>query len=354
MKILISITLLGLALFGGQIIEISQKQQEDLGVKTQVVTRVNTIVFGPYNGTVVLDKKDVISVSSNVESIVKNIYVRELEYVKLGQKLITLKSNVLLNLQQQYLEAILESQNENQNYERNIKLQADGIIPNKKLLESKKLKQSSDLSVKLTANQLLTNGFTQKMLKEIQQNNKPIVEKTIYASRDGIVTNVNVNIGEYVLGEHKMIEIYADGKRFIELTIPVRIVKDISIGDICNFPPYLARVTAIGNVVNSVSQSVIVRATIEDAKDIMINRIYEVNIAKKVSDAVKIKKSALVFEENKSYVFKKVPKGFEVLNVEIVSEGPVCYTIKADFKDGDEVAASSTSALLGAKESQGE
>ena len=86
----------------------------------------------------------------------------------------------------------------------------------------------------------------------------------------------------------------------------------------------------------------------------MINRIYEVKISQDTSDAVKIKKSALVYEENKSYVFKKVDAGFEVISVKIISEGPTCYIVKSDLSDGDELAVSSTSALLGGMENENE
>ncbi len=353
-KFLITTHLLGLALFGAQTIEISQKQQKDLGVKCQAVTKVETISFGPYNGVVVLDKSDILSVSSNVDSIVKEIHVRKLEHVKKGQKLLTLKSNELLTLQQEYIQALLERDNINQNHERNVKLYAEGIISNKKLLESEKIKRSSDLNVRLTANQLLTNGFNDAMLKALQATSRPIVEKTIYASQDGIVYEVNVNIGEYLQADHKMIEIYADGTRYIQLTLPVKVVKNVSIGDICTFDSYSAKVSAIGNVVNSASQSVEVRATIENAKDIMINRVYEVTITDDISGAFKVTKNALVFDENRSYIFKKVSQGFEMIEVKIISEGPVCYIIKGDLREGDEVAASSTSALLSARGSKSE
>ncbi|MCX6052561.1 MAG: efflux RND transporter periplasmic adaptor subunit [Campylobacterales bacterium] len=353
-KIIIIVHLLGLALFGAQTIEISQKQQKDLGVKCQAVVQVETTSFGPYNGVVSLDKRDILLVSSNVASIVQDIYVRKLEYVKQGQKLLTLKSNGLLSLQQEYLEALLESKNINQNHERNIKLFADGIISNKKLLESQKLKQSSDLMLTSKANQLLTNNFSLAMLQELKKKNQPIVEKTMYASRDGIVNEVNVNIGEYVQAEDKMIEIYADGTRFIQLTFPVKVVKNVSIGDICTFDSYSAKVSAIGNVVNSASQSVEVRAIIENAKDIMINRVYEVTLIDAISGAFKVTKNALVFDENKPYLFKKVSLGFEMIEVKIISEGDNCYIVKGDLGAGDEVAASSTSALLSARESKSE
>ena len=165
---------------------------------------------------------------------------------------------------------------------------------------------------------------------------------------------MNVNNGTFVFADHKMIEIYADGKRFIEITVPVKNVNNISLGDKSSFELFSANVTAIGNVVNKSSQSVIVRAMIDDAKDIMINRVYEVNIAKKVSTAYKVKKSALVFDDSKSLVFRKNALGFEVLEVEIIKEGPTCYIVNADLNVGDLVAATSTAALLSAKESPDE
>ena len=353
-KILISICVLSLHLGASDMIKISLNQQKDLGVKAQDVQSIAYVEYGQYIGVLVFDKKDIITISSNVESIVDTIHVRELQHVNKGQKLITIKSNALLNKQQEYIQASLEQVSSNENYERNIKLQTQGIISSKKLLESKKIKRSNDLKVTLTGTQLITNGFTNWMLKKIRTENKPIYKITKYAKRSGVISKINVNIGEYLSAEHKMIEMYADGKRFIEVTIPVKSVENINLNDKVSFSNFHAKVTAIGNTVNTASQSVILRAEIQDAKNIMINRVYETKISKSISDAFKIKKSALVFKENKSFVFKQVDSGFEVLEVNIIREGPTCYIIKADLTLNDLVAASSTSALLSAMDSDDE
>lgn len=351
---IISLTLISLSLYAAQIIEITSEQQSDLGVKTQKVTKVDSISFTPYNGKVVMDKKDIISVSSNIESIVKEIYVSDFEKVKKGQKLLTLKSNALLTLQRDYIESIIESQSASQNYSRDVKLESDGIISTKKLLASKKLQSSLAVRVKLNANQLVTNGFTQKMLVQLRSTHQAILEQDIYALKAGVVYKIDVNIGEYVQADRMMMGIYANGKRFIELSVPVKIVEDISIGDKCTFSKYSAKIIAIGNVVNESSQSVQVRAVIDNPKGIMINRVYGVKIYKSVDGAVKVKKGALVFQENNSYVFKKVDAGFEVVSVNIISEGPVCYIVKAELNVGDKLAVSSTAALLSAMDSDDE
>lgn len=354
MKKIISLTLACLSLYGAQNIEISQKQQSDLGVKTQAVSMVDSVSLSPYNGTVVLDKKDIISISSNIESIVQEIYVSDFEEVKKGDRLLSIKSNALLSIQRDYIEAIIESSSAVENYERDLKLEEEGIISKKKLSASKNLHSSLLVRVKLNANQLLTNGFTQTMLNKLSSTHKPIIIQDIYAPKDGVVYKVNVNVGEYVQSDKMIMGIYGNGKRYIELSVPVKEAEGVSIGDICKFSKYTAKVIAIGNVVNVSSQSVQVRAEIKNAKEIMINRVYGVKIHKSVEGAVKIKKGALVFQENNSYVFKKVDNGFEVVSVEIISEGPVCYIVKSELNAGDKLAVSSTAALLSAMEAEDE
>ena len=354
MKKIISLILITLSLNASQTIKITAEQQSDLGVKTQKVTMVDSISFTPYNGRVMMDKKDVISVSSNIESIVKEIYVSDFEQVKKGQKLLTLKSNALLSLQRDYIESIIESQSASQNYTRDMKLESDGIISTKKLLASKKLKSSSALRVTLNENQLITNGFTLSMLKKLRETHKVILEQDVYASKDGVVYKIDVNVGEYVQSDRMMMGIYANGKRFIELSVPVKIVEQVSIGDKCTFSKYSATIIAIGNVVNESSQSVQVRAEINNSEGVMINRVYGVKIHKGVTGAVKIKKGALVFQENSSYVFKQVDSGFEVVSVKIISEGPVCYIVRAELNEGDKLAVTSTAALLSGMDSEDE
>ena len=354
MQKLVVLYMMALSLFAGETIVISQAQQDDLGVRIQAVTDIKSINFGPFSGVVVLDKKDILSISTNMESIVKSIHVRELQHVTKGQKLLTIQSNALHGLQLDFIEAVLEQESSNQNYQRNIKLQADGIISNKRLLESKKIKKSNDLRVNLTQNKLLMSGFTSRMIQKLKKDTNPISQITIYAKKSGVIHSINVNIGENVLSQRKMIELYADGKRFIEMSVPVKSIEHISLGEEVTFDSFKATVTAIGNVVNKGSQSVLVRATIKSEKDIMINRVYQANISKQVEGVFKIKKTTLVFADDKFLVFKKTTSGFETLEVQIIREGPTCYIVKADLNDSDLLAASSTSALLSARDNESE
>ncbi|MCW9027023.1 MAG: efflux RND transporter periplasmic adaptor subunit, partial [Thiovulaceae bacterium] len=176
MKKIFILLVVGLSLFGSQVIKISQEQQDDLGINIQKTITIDSINLGPYNAKVTLDKKDIISIGSNVDAVIKDIFVRKLEHIKKGQKLLSLKSNELLNLQEKYIKALIDSKNIQKNYLRDEKLQQQGIISNKKFLESLQKKQSSDLVVRLSANELLSSGFSDDMLKRIQKNYQPIMK----------------------------------------------------------------------------------------------------------------------------------------------------------------------------------
>lgn len=351
MKIILSLILISLSLFGSKSVVITQKQQSDLGVKTETIQRVNSILFGPYNGVVTLDKKDILLVSSNIQAVASAIYVREFDFVKKGQKLLSIRSSELLNLQKDYLEAQIQSQSIDKIYDRDLKLYNDGVIAQKRVLSSQSEKQNSDLRVNLSKNQLLQSGFTTMLFDKLQRTHMPIDQIDIVAPRDGFVDKININTGGVIVPQSPILIINGVGQRFIEMSVPLRISQNLSFGDICLFDKYSAKIVNISNIVNSSSQSVQVRAVIEKSKDVLINRIYGVTISKAIKRAFKIKKSALVFDGNRSLVFKKVTSGFETIDVKIISEEADSYIVDANLKEKDELATSSTSALHSALES---
>lgn len=348
-KFLLGLIFISYTLSASQIV-ISQKQQKDLGVKIQKVQMVKSVPFGPYNGTVVIDKKDYISMGAKLESSVSAIYVKKFDTVKKGQKLYALQSSALLDLQSEYIEALIDSETVDENYKRNVKLNEKGIISDKKLLVSQRLKKSSDLKINLTRTHLLANGISTYLLKKIKKSHIPITRLIIYSPKAGLVNEIGANIGEVVSSSTSIMSLYANGQRFIELSIPVKMIDFISIGDKCSFGSYEGSISTIGRIVNPSSLSVQVRAKIENSENIMINRVYQVEIFKEIASGVKVKKSALVFNEEKAFVFKKIESGFEVLEVEIIKEGPSCYVLQAQLNARSEVAVRSTSALLSAME----
>ena len=350
MRLLINLLLAGATAFASQNIEISPKQQSDLGIKVQEITVIDNVAYGPFNALAVLDRKDILSLGANVDAVVKEIYVGKFASVKKGEKLITLKSNALLEIQREYIDALIQNQNSVKDYERNAKLEKEGIISKKIFLVSQQLRRSSDLRVELSASQLLSNGFTKAMLQKLSQTHKPIEEVTLYSTINATIFEINVNSGEYVQADKNLMLLYGDGARYLELDVPVDVAQNLVLGDTVVFASKEATIVAISDIADPKNQSVKVRARIEDKNGVFINKVYSADIFKNVPAAFKVKKSSLVLSENKPYIFKQTPSGFEVLPVTIISEREQCYIINADLHAGESVAATSTAALLSAME----
>lgn len=348
MKILLLLTLICLSLFAT--IEMSQKQQDDLGIKTTKVKKATSIEFGAYNAKVTLDAKDIISIGLAVDSVVTDIFVTKLLHVKRGDKLLSIRSSELLNLQKDYINALLESENSLKNYQRDEKLYHEGIISQKNLFASQKERLNSEIRVKLSESELLMSGFDTSMLNRVRETHKLIESITILAPRDALVDSIDVNVGEKVDSSKTMMKIFADSKRYLELHVPIDIAKNIALGDRCYFEDKSAKIVAISNIADEETQSIGVRAIIEDAKDVMINRVYFAKIKKSVEGAFEVAKSALVYEQNRALIFKKVSNGYEPLSVLILKESPQSYVIQAHLSESDEIVSSSTSALLSALE----
>ncbi|MCD6258352.1 MAG: efflux RND transporter periplasmic adaptor subunit [Helicobacteraceae bacterium] len=338
-----------------RLIEMSETQAGDLGVRTQKAVQVEKIILPSLNAKVILAPKDIITITPRVMGVIADVYVKKFDKVAQGEKIFSLRSKELLELQQEYLSLSLEHQNKQQNYQRDEKLYETGLIAHKRLLLTQQEMMQSKLLFESVQNKLLESGFNKKMLEQIQQSLSPLREISYYASRAGQIYAIDANVGKSVAHDAKIVTLYADGARSIEFEVPLGMLEFISLGDICSFEGYKAKIVALSDLVNEESQSLSVRALIENPQDIRIHSVYQVSLETKTQGKFfRVMKSALVFSEGDAYVFKKVSDGFEALKVGLVSEDEAHYTIDAELTSTDDVAVSSTVALLSAMEQENE
>lgn len=354
MKKLISLVLFALSLPASQNITVTQEQQKNLGLKTSQVVSAKSLSFGPFSGRVSLDKKDLISLGFGLDAIVEEIYVRQYQRVKKGERLLSVSSYALLDLQNDYLSVLLEEQSLAEILARDTKLFATGLISQKRLSNARKESSESSLKRQHLKNKLLLAGFAPAALGSLEKEKISKGRLDIFSPKAGVINAIESNVGAFVQAQQPLLSLYADGKRYLEISLPLRAAALLKTGDFCTFGGHSATITHISNLVDPSSQSLQARALIERADEVLINTVYEVRVVKKIEKAFVITKSSLVFHENSPRIFKKTAQGFEGLSAEIVFEDANSYIIKADLKEGDALASSATSALLGAMEGENE
>jgi multidrug efflux pump subunit AcrA (membrane-fusion protein) len=344
-----------LTLWSAQLIELSQTQQDELGIQTQALTEIQTLSLGKYNAKVVQSQKDVLSLSLCVSGRVEAIYVQKFARVKQGQKLLSLQSSELLEMQQAYIDSQIQNAAAQVNYERDVKLEAKGVIAKKRVLETKRQLDSRKTFLALQKNKLLAQGFNTQALKKLENTQRVSHIHDIFAPKDGVIYGIDVSVGESVEANKMLMQIYADAKRFLEIRLPLDIASKVAVGDMCVFEAQKAEVVSISEVVDEASQSLLLRARLVDDRQSKINQIYEVTILKNLSHAFMISKSSVVFVDAQAFVFKKEAEGFRVFEIEILAEEAQHYTATSQqLSAGDHLAISATAALLGAMEQEDE
>lgn len=334
-----------------RLIEMSASQSKDLGIQTQKATQVESITLPSLNAKVLLAPKDIITITPRVDAVIADVYVKKFDTVQRGEKIFSLRSKELLELQQEYLSLFLEYQNKKQNFIRDEKLYETGLIAQKRLLLTKQEMMQSKLLFESSENRLLESGFDHKILEQIQKSFSPLRVIHYYAPRAGQIYEIDANVGKSVAYNDKIVELYAQAERYIEFEVPLNLLEFISLGDICSFEGYQAKIVAISELVNEKSQSLSVRALIENSQGIRVHSIYQVSLkAKAQGKFFRLVKSALVFSQGDAYVFKKVALGFEALKVKLVSEDQTHYTVEAELLSSDDLVIRSTVALLSAME----
>ncbi len=348
---IVSTLLLGVSLLSAEILKITPKEEKKLGIQTQSLEKVKQITLGSFNAQVLQSQKETLYVSAKLQGVVKEIYTHKYADVKQGEKLLRLQSAQLLNLQKEYIAANIEHAAAKQRYERDLKLEQKGVIAKKRVLESKRLFDTAKSAEEISTEELVAYGVSKADLEKVVKTKKPTLFQDIYAPKSGQVFSIDVSVGESVGAEKNLLGIYAKGGKYMQIALPLSVVKSLSVADLCLFGDEEARVVAISEFVEERSQSVMVHAALKNPNASRIGQIHQVKIVKEVERGWSVLKSAVVFMKNQAYVFKKVSDGYEAIAVEIVNEMPKYYVVdSAALQSGEKIATTATVALLSAME----
>jgi len=347
-KLLVIFTLL-LTLCDAKLIQMSQKQKEDLGIVVAMPALVEFMQYGPFNGRIIKEQKDVEVLGFAQEGIVEEIYVKKNQPVKARDKLLVLASEELLMLQSEYLDALTSLEQARKNLQRDETLLASGIISQKRFLASQKEESAHRNKVALLSERLSLSGFGAHDLSELQKTHMPKKRAVVYAPADGVVEEIFIIKGEKISQGQQLITFARKGAFYVAFEVPLDVAARISYGDVCSFGREEASIVSIANSVSLNSQSVEVRA-LATSRDYRLNEIVTIRVRKQIPSGYRVKKSAVVFYQNKPYIFVAKKEGFESVAVVIISESQEHYTIDAPIYPHDAVAVKATSALLGAME----
>lgn len=202
-------------------IVLTKEQYDIAGIKTGNVSKREMGDIITANGKLDVPPQQMVSVSVPIAGFVKKTNLLEGMYVKKGQVIAVLENLDYVQIQQDYLDAKSQYEYAREEYERQQRLAKEKVNAEKSLQRSKAEYHSLQAKFK---------GLTSK-LKLMQINPASIqngdISSTInvHASISGYITEVNVNVGQYVSPKDVLFRIVNTEHLHVELTV---FEKDVS------------------------------------------------------------------------------------------------------------------------------
>lgn len=260
------------------------------------------------------------TVYSPIEAFVEKATLLPGDKVKKGQAIATLKHPKFIEIQQQYLEALIKLKNEEANYQRKKTLFEQDIVSKKNFL----LAESSYLTTKSYAeshaSQLQLIGFSPKNIehKGIQ------TYLTVFAPISGYITVNNMNRGKHLSTNELMYEIINNEHIHVELQVFAKDLNTVKVNAPILFSvrgidkEYEGTVSLIGTKIKADSKTADIHGHFEDPEQIIKPGMFvEARILSGGTEGYAIPESAIIEKEETYYVFTpKTKNRFKQLKIE--------------------------------------
>ncbi len=369
MKIIIKLITIFLLLISfchaEEAIKLSQQQLNKLGVKLGRFEAVDQIPLFYAPATVTVPPSEEYIISASQSGLVGYLDVTIGDYVDKDQVVAVLNSPEFLSLQRRFLKTVSHRRLAYAGYQRDKKLFTEGIISERRWLETK----TRYLGLVSEANEirqlLEISGMSQKAIKILLHTRQLSGQLKVRTPISGVVLDRFVVSGERVDILAPLYRIADLSTLWLEVDVPQEKITKLKIGDklLVKDTAVTALVSMLGKNVNLENQTVLVRAVIENPdSNIRIGQRLTVQIIQHSEmPAYKISNTGIAQREGKNHVFIRSKEGFLVKEINILGKDGGYVMVVGDLSGQEQVAVQGSVALkaiwlgLGAdEEAQGE
>ena len=332
--------------------KVSNEQVHALDIQTASIQGQSESIRASFPAQVVVPAAAEQIVSSPVAGLVTQLLVQQFQPVKAGTPLLRIVSPELGQLQLQLIQASSRATLARQAAQREQQLFDEGIIPQRRVLESQAaLKEAEAVLAQATA-ALRLSGLSAATISAVAASGKPVDSLTLAAERAGIVTEITVKPGQRVEAATVLLRAAQTGSLWLEVLLPA--------AEIMNWSPktrievadrgITARVVSISPTVAAGSQTLMLRAVVE-GKTGSLRPGELVTVALPVGTVQggwDVPLPAVTHDGKQAYVFARTADGFEARPVNIIASAGQRTRVQGSLKLGEQIAISGIVALKGA------
>lgn len=341
-----------------ELVSLDATQRAAFGVATTPAVAVDTAWSPPYPAKVQVPNAQLRVVSAPLEGLVEALLVAEGEAVAAGQPLARVRSPGLLEHQAAFLEARTRRLLAGESAARDRKLHAEGVIAERRLLESQSVYRELRTTEERHRQTLTLAGMSEAAVAALARDQRlsPVLE--VASPLAGVVLEQLATAGQRLAASDPLYRIGSLEPLWLEVHVPLADLGGIAVGN----PVRVAgqdiggRVITVGRMVHGGDQGVLVRAEVgAGSAALRPGQFVEVGLARgAAAGAVRLPAAALVRLEGREHVFVERPGGFAAVAVEVGSRDGDGAVVRGDLGPDEAVVSAGTAALKAAWAGGGE
>lgn len=354
MKTVILITLLIIthATHAAAPVTLTPAQIEALGIETVTIETTGTRFSGQLPGKVTVPNSQLQVVTAPQQGLVEALLVAEGDSVRRGQPLLRIQSPSLLALKGEYLEIHTRYKLAETNYRRDRQLNREGIIAERRLLESRARYRELGASLARVSGLLQLAGMDDRALEELAAERNLSSVLVVPAPFDGVILEQLVVAGSRVDAADPLYRIGRLKPLWLEVHVPLEQLGDTAPGQQVVVPALGlgGQVVTVGRTVHTSDQGVLVRAEVhEGVERLRPGQFVQVQLAVRTgSGSFRVPRAAIARSGGNSWIFLAVPAGFAPVPVTITDEEADHLIIAAELPRNATIARSGVAALKAA------
>lgn len=330
-------------------IELSTTQIYNLGVKLDKLNVIKSANLLDAPATVSIPPENEYIVSTMQAGLINQVNASLGDEVIKEQVLATINSPELLALQRDHIKSINDLQLARADYTRDKKLFQEGVIANKRWLQTR-VNYSVFVSHLNETRQLLRiSGVSQADIQLLEKTRQLSSLLKILAPISGVVLERMISVGEKAEALTPLFRVANLDRLWLDINIPLQHIDFVQVGDkvLIADTKVTARIFLVGQHVNNATQTVLARAEIETAKDIVRpGQAVSVKIIQSNATLMfKVPNSALAKYAGDTYLFVRTAKGFAAKVVHIIGREEKHTIITGDLQKNNKIAVRGAVAL---------
>lgn len=347
------VLLLTLAGFGSHaaenVIQISKENLDNLGIKLGKLEPVTQFPVLSAPAKVMVPPTQEYIVSASQAGLIDKMNVAVGDKVEKGQVLVELNSPELLTLQREYLKADSVRRIHLVNYNRDKKLLEEGVIPERRWLETSS-EYHSVVSEADEQRQLLEiAGMTAAEIDHLVKTRRLAGRLRARSPITGIVLERLAVAGTRIDILAPLYRIANLEELWLEIAIPQERIGDIKIGDrvMVENSEVSAKITLLGQSVNPENQTILARAVVtKDTASLRAGQRLNTRIIQPSDKATfKIPNTAIAQNEGEAFIFIRTQQGFLVAPVTVAGKQGDESIISGKLTGNEEIAVQGAVAL---------